>query len=89
MLDKPKQSLIIKFFFSGKLEVTFNLECELKNGEIVFTELTYHLLQDERKARAHGRQRVRRALTLKPPFFKLPLYVVNVKVNLLLLLLLF
>ena len=68
-------------YLAGKLEVEYELTCTLLSGEKIVNPLVYHMLQDDREARTHARSRVRRALTLKPPFFQRPLYVVNVKVN--------
>ena len=66
-------------YMSGKLEVYFSLECVMEDGAVVVTELTYHLLQDDRPSRRSSASRVRRALATNPPFFKRPHYNVNVR----------
>jgi hypothetical protein len=68
-------------YLAGKLEIEYELTCGLLSGEKIVNPLIYHMLQDDREARTHARSRVRRALNLKPPFFKRPLYVVNIKVR--------
>lgn len=66
-------------YLSGKLEVSFTVECSLADGNATSSEITYHLLQDDRPSRRSSHSRVRRALASNPPFFKRPHYNVNVK----------
>ena len=66
-------------YLSGKLEVSFTVECDLANGNTSSSDITYHLLQDDRPSRRSSHSRVRRALASNPPFFKRPHYNVNVK----------
>ena len=66
-------------YLSGKLEVSFTVECSLADGNSSRTDITYHLLQDDRPSRRSSHSRVRRALASNPPFFKRPHYNVNVK----------
>ena len=63
---------------SGKLEVEFDVTCSLADGTSVASLVTYHLLLEDRPIRK-THNRVRRALSAKPPFFKQSQYNVNVK----------
>ena len=66
-------------YMAGKLEVYFTVECGMADGTMVKSEVTYHLLQDDRPSRRSSHSRVRRALAANPPFFKRPHYNVNVR----------
>ena len=66
-------------YMSGKLEVYFTVECVMADGKVSISEITYHLLQDDRPSRRSSHSRVRRALATNPPFFKRPHYNVNVR----------
>ena len=65
-------------YMSGKLEIHFSLQCALDDGNVTQSEITYHLLQDDRPNSRSPHSRVRRALKSNPPFFKRPNYNVNV-----------
>ena len=65
-------------YLSGKLELSFSLVCREEETETV-GQVTYHLLQDYGHARRSPLSRVRRALAVKPPFFKRPHYNLNVR----------
>ena len=66
-------------YMDGKLEVYFTIECDMADGSVAISEVTYHLLQDDRPSRRSSHSRVRRALAANPPFFKRPHYNVNVR----------
>lgn len=66
-------------YMAGKLEVYFTVECVMADGVVTKSEMTYHLLQDDRPSRRSSHSRVRRALAANPPFFKRPHYNVNVR----------
>ena len=66
-------------YMAGKLEVYFTVECVMADGAVTKSEVTYHLLQDDRPSRRSSHSRVRRALAANPPFFKRPHYNVNVR----------
>lgn len=66
-------------YMAGKLEVYFTVKCVMADGAVTKSEVTYHLLQDDRPSRRSSHSRVRRALAVNPPFFKRPHYNVNVR----------
>ena len=68
-------------YLAGKLEITFTVSCRLGGGAggVAESEVTYHLLQDDRPAARSPQSRVRRALAANPPFFKRPHYSVAVR----------
>ena len=63
---------------SGKLEVEYEVTCSLMDGSKVTSLVTYHLLLEDHPV-PRTQNRVRRALSAKPPFFKQSQYNVNVK----------
>ena len=61
-------------YMAGKLEISYRVKCETASLNV-----TYHLLQSDQPVKRQSHTRIRRALAVKPPFFKRPQYSVNVK----------